>query len=216
MTLNAMSDVTHDSREARQQARAAGRPGRRSTGSRSRCRPRSTSAASSGVKSTWASKSGPWMNADATAGCAKSTTQCQEDREHGIRDRQATASRAASALPSRNSSRRIGVVSTGSRVPCWRSPTTAYAANKDRHERRDAQHVQQDVLVPQRARRRRGQGEDRDERLDDEDQWEDRHRQRRASGCAGTPAAPFGRWRRSAGVLSLIAGASVSSSISSR
>ncbi len=35
---------------------------------------------------------------------------------------------AASALPSRNSSRRTGVVSTGSSVPWSRSPTTEYAA----------------------------------------------------------------------------------------
>jgi hypothetical protein len=36
--------------------------------------------------------------------------------------------RAVRPLASRNSSWRIGVVSTGSSVPCWRSPTTEYAA----------------------------------------------------------------------------------------
>jgi len=85
--------------------------------------------ASSGVKITWASRSGPWINADATPGCANSTTSPTKiaNTAYAI---PSDGMRAASALPRRNSSGRMGVVSAGSRVPCWRSPTTAYAATK--------------------------------------------------------------------------------------
>ncbi len=80
--------------------------------------------ASSGVKSSWASMSEPRMTAEATAGSAKSSTQARKKPKTAY-EIASDGTSTASALPSRNSSRRIGVVSTGSSVPCSRSPTTA-------------------------------------------------------------------------------------------
>jgi hypothetical protein len=80
-------------------------------------------AATSGVKSTWASSSGPLRSADATGGCAKrsmAATKAPRTPYETASDGRSTAS----ALPRRNSSARIGVVSTGSSVPCCRSPAT--------------------------------------------------------------------------------------------
>jgi hypothetical protein len=59
----------------------------------------------------------------------------------------------AAALPTMNTGCRIGVVSTGSSVPCSRSPATQYAGG--RHEDRNQEQVEQrktDILVQDRAR----------------------------------------------------------------
>ena len=50
-------------------------------------------------------------------GCAKSSTQARKTAKTAY-EIASDGTNAASALPSRNSSRRIGVVSTGSSVPC--------------------------------------------------------------------------------------------------
>ncbi len=83
--------------------------------------------ATSGVKTSWARISGTCRSASATA-LAASTSTARMTAAYTRYEIASEGMSDASALPSRNSSRRSGVVSTGSSVPCCRSPTTAYAA----------------------------------------------------------------------------------------
>ena len=81
-------------------------------------------AASSGVKRSWATMSGGLRRADATAGCANRSDAGEEDREDDIGDHD-RRHECRQRLAQQELLARIGVVRTGSRLPCWRSPATA-------------------------------------------------------------------------------------------
>ncbi len=74
--------------------------------------------------------------------------------------------RAARALPSRNSSRRIGVVEHRFQRPLL--PFSGHGVGGDDHgdERRDPEHVEQDVLIGKRTRGPAAQPRDHHEWLD--------------------------------------------------
>ena len=83
-------------------------------------------AASSGMKTTSAGSCGACHIAVATGASAKSATIAR--KTPNMRYETVIAGRKiATALPSSSSTRVIGVVSTGSSVPCSVSPTTEYA-----------------------------------------------------------------------------------------
>ena len=63
-------------------------------------------------------------------------------RRTGRRRSRPSGTTAASALPISSSSRRTGVVSTGSSVPCSRSPMTAYAGDDRGQDQRHRKNVQ--------------------------------------------------------------------------
>ena len=79
--------------------------------------------AKSGVKTRTTANSGLRTIIAALCGCATATQAAKMPSAAYVMTRVGMS--GARALPNRNSSRRIGVVSTGSRVPCSRSPITA-------------------------------------------------------------------------------------------
>jgi hypothetical protein len=83
-------------------------------------------AASSGMKTTSAGSCGAFHISVATAGFAKSATIAMNTPNTRY-ERPTAGRKIAAALPSMSSIRVTGVVSTGSRVPCSRSPTTENA-----------------------------------------------------------------------------------------
>ena len=102
--------------------------------------------ASSGVKTSWASRSGPRISADATPGWAKSSTQGQEEGVDRVRDRhrrdegrQRLAEQELLAADRRREHRleRALLALADDRV----------GGERRGHERRDGQHVQQLMLV---------------------------------------------------------------------
>ena len=150
-------------------------------------------AASSGVNSTWASRSGPWISADAIGPAwRRARTRPRNSGVDGRRRRRATGARAARALPRRNSSRRDrrrqdrleGALlplaghrrrrrgTTGTRIgmPSMYSSTCSCAPSAPEDSALEADH--------------------RDERLDHEDQREESPSSRRSIGCDGTRGTP--------------------------
>ena len=77
------------------------------------------------MKKTWASRYGECRTAAAITGLAPNCVIARKMPSTRY-ETPAAGIKAATALPIRSSSRRMGVVSTGSRVPCSRSPTTEY------------------------------------------------------------------------------------------
>jgi hypothetical protein len=108
-------------------------------------------AARSGVNTSWARRSGPWMSAEATAGWAKSSTTATKRPKTAY----ATATEgtnADSALPSSSSSRRMGRCEHWLESALQSLPHHRVSGEDGRDEYRYSQHVEQRMFVPQRHR----------------------------------------------------------------
>ncbi len=81
------------------------------------------------MNTTWAISADGWSRADAISGRANSSTQTNT-KTYTAYAMASDGTSAARALPTSSSSWRIGVVRTGSRVSCCRSPTIEYAATR--------------------------------------------------------------------------------------